>query len=382
MRCLFVTSHWYLPQMIGGAESSTHELCMHLRARGHDVGVLAVVRPRTLRAACHRVRKLVGGRDAVPDRAAGYPVFRCRRSVIDSIDDVLARFMPDVVVVQVGALATMAEAFLARGVPVIVYLRDVEFRWYGGALPQHPLVRYVANSKFTASRHHDAFRIRPDIVPPLVWPERYICASDRTHVTFVNPVPEKGAEIAFALARARPDIPFLVVEGWPMDRHMRWMHRSRLADAGNVTWLRSVRDMRKIYARTRILLAPSLWEEGWGRVITEAQISGIPVLASNRGGLPESVGPGGLLVAHDAPLDRWRNALSAMWDDVDVYGQLSAAAALHSRRPAIQPDRLIDRFIAILQAHVQDGPQPNLPADQTKVSASAGAHAPLRAANG
>jgi glycosyltransferase involved in cell wall biosynthesis len=140
--------------------------------------------------------------------------------------------------------------------------------------------------------------------------------------------------------------------------------------------------MRRIYARTRILLAPSLWEEGWGRVISEAQISGIPVLASNRGGLPESVGPGGLLVAHDAPLDRWRNALSAMWDDVDVYGQLSAAAAKHSRRPAIQPDRLLDRFAAILQAHAQGEPSTAMPVKQKEVSAGADEGAPLRAANG
>ena len=37
-------------------------------------------------------------------------------------------------------------------------------------------------------------------------------------------------------------------------------------------------DMRSVYAKCRILLAPSVWEEAYGRVVTEAQISGIPVV--------------------------------------------------------------------------------------------------------
>src|SRR3546814_9881685 len=43
-------------------------------------------------------------------------------------------------------------------------------------------------------------------------------------------------------------------------------------------------DMREVYRRTHTLLVPSQWEEAWGRVATEAQFSGIPVLASDRGG--------------------------------------------------------------------------------------------------
>src|SRR5262249_21620774 len=56
-------------------------------------------------------------------------------------------------------------------------------------------------------------------------------------------------------------------------------------------------DMRTVYCDTRILLVPSQWEdETWGRVVSEAQLSGIPVITSDRGGLPESVGPGGIVL--------------------------------------------------------------------------------------
>ena len=55
---------------------------------------------------------------------------------------------------------------------------------------------------------------------------------------------------------------------------------------------------------TKILLAPSKWEEAWGRVASEAHCSGIPVVGSRRGGLPEAIGEGGIVLDYDAPLDR------------------------------------------------------------------------------
>ncbi len=63
--------------------------------------------------------------------------------------------------------------------------------------------------------------------------------------------------------------------------------------------------MKQVYRSAKLILMPSMWEEAWGRVATEAQFSGIPVIASNRGGLPESVGPGGVLLDPDGPLEPW-----------------------------------------------------------------------------
>lgn len=71
----------------------------------------------------------------------------------------------------------------------------------------------------------------------------------------------------------------------------------------------STRDMRAVYTRARTLLMPSLWEESYGRTVVEAQISGIPVVASKRGALPEVMGAGGLLVDAHAPISEWERAL-------------------------------------------------------------------------
>ena len=42
---------------------------------------------------------------------------------------------------------------------------------------------------------------------------------------------------------------------------------------------------------------PSLWLESFGLVAAEAMLNGIPVLASNRGGLPETIGTTALTLA-------------------------------------------------------------------------------------
>ena len=54
-------------------------------------------------------------------------------------------------------------------------------------------------------------------------------------------------------------------------------------------------------------------------------------------------------------MEEWVRQLSAMWDDDASYAQLSRAAALHARRPDIQPQTLLSRFIEILQAHAEVG---------------------------
>ena len=41
-------------------------------------------------------------------------------------------------------------------------------------------------------------------------------------------------------------------------------------------------------AQTRVLLNPSLWYEGFGLIVMEAMLRGIPVVASSSGGLQEA----------------------------------------------------------------------------------------------
>ena len=78
------------------------------------------------------------------------------------------------------------------------------------------------------------------------------------------------------IAGACPEIPFLFVESWKLEDDHRARIEATIAPLGNVTLENRTSDMKTVYGRTKILLAPSKWEEAWGRVASEAHCSGIP----------------------------------------------------------------------------------------------------------
>ena len=142
-------------------------------------------------------------------------------------------------------------------------------------------------------------------------------------VTFINPIPVKGSalfsRIALEMGSRRPDIPFLVFEGrGGTDGLARLpIHLSGLT---TVRGLHSTPRPSEFYALSRMVLMPSLWEETFGRVAAEALANGIPVLASRRGALPETLGDAGFLstsrTIHEAMTDVPNSEEVAMWVEV------------------------------------------------------------------
>jgi glycosyltransferase involved in cell wall biosynthesis len=72
------------------------------------------------------------------------------------------------------------------------------------------------------------------------------------------------------------------------------------------------------------------------------------VLASNRGGLPESVGEGGILLPDD-DLESWQIALEDLWSNQQRWRQLSKSALQHASRPEIQQSTIIGQFVELLE---------------------------------
>jgi glycosyltransferase involved in cell wall biosynthesis len=58
-------------------------------------------------------------------------------------------------------------------------------------------------------------------------------------------------------------------------------------------------DLLALYQQSHLLVLPSIWNESYGMPVAEAMACGVPVLASNCGGVPELLEPGisGELVA-------------------------------------------------------------------------------------
>ncbi|KAK0361011.1 hypothetical protein LTR94_025039 [Friedmanniomyces endolithicus] len=327
----------------------TDQLIHLLQERGHQGAVASALDAGDGVALRSRIMMKLGRRRFAKDKFRGYPVYRSWFP--DQVIDQVARdFKADVVVVQNHKTVPITQRLQSDGFPTVLYFRNVEMEeLYGDINQLASQPAFIANSQFTASAYRKAFGIECVIIPPLVSRAKYQTESTRENVTFINPVPKKGVDIAIDIASACPDIPFVFVEGWKVESEEGRQLRAKLGALKNVTLHPRTDDMRSVYAKAKIVLAPSIWEEAWGRVATEAQISGIPVIGSTRGGLPEAIGAGGVPIDIESDRQVWVAEVRRLWDNAEEYARAVNAAKAYSLRDEINPTVQIDRFIEVLE---------------------------------
>ncbi|MGA2439454.1 MAG: hypothetical protein ABSH08_00720 [Tepidisphaeraceae bacterium] len=186
---------------------------------------------------------------------------------------------------------------------------------------------------------------------------------DPLFVTFVNPSYEKGvvfvARLAEELATRRPDIPMLVIESRANAGTL-----VAVGDAGGFDLRRHPSLMtapavvmpRDIYGPTRLLLAPSVWDEPWGRVAAEALLNGIPPIVSDRGGLAEACAGAGVVLPLPkdltirtrtpppvAAVQPWLSEIVRLCDDEAAYATASSAARQAGER--FTPEKVLPQFL-------------------------------------
>jgi glycosyltransferase involved in cell wall biosynthesis len=151
---------------------------------------------------------------------------------------------------------------------------------------------------------------------------------------------EKGYDTAIAAARAA-DVPLVIAGTGPDEERLRGLAAG--ADV-RFTGLLERGALAELRTRAAVVLAPSRWEEPCPYSVLEALATGVPVLAADRGGLPELVGEDAVLPATDQ--GAWSDALSGLWRNPDLRAE-RGAAALARGRERFSEDRFYDLLMQL-----------------------------------
>jgi glycosyltransferase involved in cell wall biosynthesis len=138
-------------------------------------------------------------------------------------------------------------------------------------------------------------------------------------------VSEKGFDVAIAAARAA-GVPLTIAGEGPDEPRLRALAAG--ADVTFTGWLSGER-LSELRAGAAVVLVPSRWEEPFGYVALDALAAGVPVLASDAGGLPEVVGAENTLALDDAA--GWASRLRALVEDAGERGSRSQAGLARVR---------------------------------------------------
>ncbi|MFI1651831.1 glycosyltransferase [Streptomyces avidinii] len=237
----------------------------------------------------------------------------CRAVPQDRVDKVLREVLdearPELVVTSQEGAADIA-ALARRTSRVAGWLHSVSANSHG-VLHGGPHVA-LATSRFVAGRAQT-----PAGTQTVVFYPPFAPAEDRPAVPtgsarpehrpggvlMVNPIPAKGALLLHQLIARLPGCRFTLVEGW-------WDTAREFVGYPNVHWVPRTYAMGDLYAGSDLLLVPSQVEDAFPRVIVEAGLHGVATVGSSRGGIPEAVGDGGVIL-HPDNVDAWVQAIES-----------------------------------------------------------------------
>lgn len=202
--------------------------------------------------------------------------------------------------------------------------------------------RFVAVSASTRARVESlglppgGTDVVPNVLAPAAFASRSAAGSGEYALVVSRLTEEKGIDTAIAAARGAGAPLRIAGDGPDLDR------LRSLAAGADVTFLGRVEgdELAAARAGAAFALAPSRWEEPCPFAVLEAMAAGLPVLVSDRGGLPELL-PGGEDPLPAVDTGAWERAARSLWRDPAARERAGERTLEHARqrfsREAIAP---------------------------------------------
>jgi glycosyltransferase involved in cell wall biosynthesis len=358
-KLLFVTQNPFLPDSSGGAQKSASYLFDSLIQRGWQVQVICASSIKTDRfknSAFKSILNMNFPKRFTLDMELGYPCWRhiikysSQEHWLYFLENRLSEYNPDVVLGDSSPNCPLLAYAISRKFECFYIGRNINITQSTSILPND--LNFLANSPFVASIISQIMNQDVKVILPFVDVNTYkIEERIGKYITFINPVPEKGVQIAIQVAKALPNERFLFVKGkWShMRQEQMENHLKPAYKLPNVEIWENQSDMREVYKVADIMLVPSQFIETFGRVILEAQINHIPVVAGDVGGIPYTLGKGGILVSPKHKPEGYIKAIEKLRLNQDYYSEISKLAFENSNRPEFNPQFQVDRFVRFVE---------------------------------
>lgn len=405
MRILIISAV-FPPHVKGGAEISAHNLAQWLVAQGHEVGIFTTARNASevadgVMEDGLKIWRVMMPRLYTAFAAIGAPgwqkpiwhaqdMFDPRNTRL--LASVLDRFKPDIANVHFiqgigyNALTALGE----RDIPTVFTLHDLglacikmamltngkecaklctacdataklkmsylrSIRRLGFVSPSRANFERVASYQpIGGYPHAHILNANRYPQPSVAWQP-----SERPRLLFVGRIDQtKGVHMlleALDPLASRYEFSLKMVGSGPAEGELRQRYGDRawLSFTGQIP----IAEVTDIMASSDLLFVPSIWQENSPGVIIQAQAVSLPVMGSNKGGIPELVieGQNGLLVpAGDVPA--WRAAIEDVLANPARLASLRLGAA--GRTQEFDPDILGQKVVAFFR-QVAGEPQPS-----------------------
>lgn len=338
MRILIINT-WYYPNMMGGAEHSVKILAENLAKNGHEVAIFCIDNKE--KGVC---KEVINNVQIYRSSSCKYKLYEAyahslniiqkiynkyleiyNKSIINNFTSVIDEFQPDIVHGNciAGISLSIIQKLDSRNIPIVQTMRDywmlspkatlkeegnIFYKTFLGIYRKYcirktsTVLAVTAPSQFTLNAFLNEGFFKDSI---LKLPVANCVETDINAVAKIISEKEKKND---------KDIRFLYV-GWISkikgvdelvdafksinnenisltlcgDGELKGYILKKIKNDSRIKYMGKLKSeqLMEVYKKSDVLIIPSLWEEPFGRVVIEGNMNGLPVIASNKGGIPE-----------------------------------------------------------------------------------------------
>ncbi|MGB8214227.1 MAG: glycosyltransferase [Anaerolineales bacterium] len=347
------------PRLCDGISSSTIDLLVFLKSRGHEVFIISFMHDsndirQTLNTGIYPFKTEILSRgdnfcnfimDGINIYSAFLPL--SRDEILSCHPIVLEQYLRKIreysnsyfFTVDIDCTCLVAHSILSTSSAHFIHspVSSIDLFNHDAALKTILRKQTVFTvSEFSQNEILKTLNIQSRVWPPFINPAKYKYPKRNNSgrkLGYYSAGSHKGDEIVESLVEEMPDYHFVIMGyGYPP-----------VWNAPNVTFLGPTTDLDLFYGEISALLVPSMMPEGYPRVIIEAALNGIPAIANRIGGIPEAMGHCGILIemeSHEKMVEKYKLAIQNLHDNQKKYEEYSNKAIERAEKYKMEIEQL------------------------------------------